>query len=509
MFKFSFQRALLASAVMLLIQAGTQAQLLDLRTLESSTTGWTGYGDNFEPDWDGHSDDITPPSWSNPTNDSGGYLVWDGSSGGYSSGSGSFGAGFSMDYAGYHDYGWTPWSPDPAPDIQAPQIYRHRVQSVELLDQQQQVTTAMQAAGGSGYASHGSATTDLDPVEFSQYAEITTSFGDFIVAGGRSIAHLDSSANDTAFSAAGKVAASAGANAVKGFAYRPSHSTADASSSIARQATFELKTITQFDLSATLAKAGQMNLNLAIYQDGVDNPVAAWSAAEAQQITQKTYGVLDAGQYTIKLEASASAAASATSFTAYPVTRTESTESGFSVDFKLNSLEYWYYTTTPDGSGQHLYADSIVSVLAPVVEAGWIFVQGAVPSGVSSDLVITSDTDLPDDLLDTVTANPDHTGTYPGALGYLQYVDAYWTGEWASLDMPVSEAYDDLEPTGWYDVIAGQWIDSPLDALRFPLDSGIDEATFLAQTAALVSTPEPAALMLLLTAAPMLRLRRR
>lgn len=514
--KLVTQHAVLACAFVLSLQAGASAQLLDLRTLNSSVADWSGYPGSFDPDWIGDVDYIVhglvpqDPIYVSGF-DFGGTFPGGGGTGGLIitiGGPGVIGGGSDS---------FIPWSPPALPEIQKPELYLQHIQTVDYLDHQQSMVTSVHADSPDHTADYGD-NTSVAGEQFNHFAQVINLVPNspaVVVADGRAIAQLDAAAEATGFTASGKVAAAAGAVATRGTPYTPAFANAEASSSVAGQATFELKTITSFDLSTTLAQVGQMNLSVSITREGDSAPLATWSAEQARQITQQTYGVLETGRYTVRVQAQAQAQVDASVFDR-PGTITEpvSQSSSFDVDFKLHGLEHWYYTANPDGSGAQYHADSLISVLAPVVESGWVYVRGRIPNNVPADRVVDSPDDLPADLLDTVTY---YDGAWlmldnwaDPASGYLQYVDAYWTGQWASVDIPLSELYDDLEATGWFDVNSGQWLDSPLDALRFTLND-LDTATYLAQTTALIAnTPEPAAAVFLLAfTAPLMRRRRR
>jgi hypothetical protein len=133
---------------------------------------------------------------------------------------------------------------------------------------------------------------------------------------------------------------------------------------------------------------------------------------------------------------------------------TQTAAADFNIEFNLHNLEYWYYTLTEDGSGPRYLADSLITVEAPVIANG------------------------------------------------------RWTGEWESVQMTLADAYrHELRPTGWYDRADFDWLDSPLDALQYPLPATFSVDDYLADFDALL-IPEPATLTLLF-AAPILVLKRR
>ncbi|MHB1157386.1 MAG: PEP-CTERM sorting domain-containing protein [Phycisphaerales bacterium] len=529
----------MACVVLLTIQAGAEAQLLDLRTLDSASTSWTGYdAANFQPYWKGDTQYVSLPLWNGgdfPPPGGGGIQIGGGTGGDGSGGSGGSGSTIIIGYPPYS--GWTP----PAiPDIRKPEIFRRHIQSVEQIGDQRSLATHTTAEASGVVAAYGR--TANDSAEFSHYARVVGGgwWGNVTIADGRAIAHLDATTGQMSFTASGKVGAEAGAQAQAGSYAMPPHSSAAGSATLVSQATFELKAVTQFDLSTALAQYGQMGLNVSISREGQTQPLVSWAAQEGQQVSQQVYGVLDAGRYTITVQGGAQAGAEAAAVAAPvvvipdpivsgedsgdgallnsglvslvgpviptplsdPVSQFQSRAGEFDVRFGLNGLEYWYYTTTEDGSGRRLLADSPITIEVPEVKSGWVFIRGLAPSTVPAAQLIYSEDQLPADLLDTVerqrivVVGPSQ---YEYPIGWLQYVDAYWTGEWSSVDRPLADVYgDELDPTGWYDFSRGRWINSPLDALRFDLPTGLNEATYLTQIQSL-TVPEPTSLAVLMT----------
>ncbi|MBI1368330.1 MAG: hypothetical protein GC162_06715 [Planctomycetes bacterium] len=461
---------------MLITHAAASAQLLDLRTLSVEQSAWDGFDAGFAPTWIGDTQTIFPSDW----NGGGGTANNPG-------GSGSDSGGFVVDFTG---------GGPSDPSIVKPKIYHQHIDSVLLIDQLQWSVASARAEAADHVAD--SINASADPGELSQFAQIVLGEGpavnpylpsQYAVALSEAVAHLTASTTDSRFAASGKVGVYLSANAqsaggappagtppisddpsvtsqVKPFGLPPlldtlvlpPASSAHSSASVVSQAMFDLKTVTQFDLTTTIAKAGAMGLDVAIYQEGNADALMIWNSRDAKEIDLHTYGVLDAGRYLLRIEAraDADAAADASALPSSPITQNVSdiaAQTGqFDVQFDLGALQYWYYTLAEDGSGPRLLPDSLITVQV-----------------------------------------------YDPSMN--RYIDA---------QMTLADAYRDLEPTGWFDVAGDQWIDSPLEALQFDLPTGITEAQFLAQTQRLLSlTPVPEPTAALIFAAPLALLRRR
>lgn len=384
------KRGWVACVVLLAIQAGAEAQLLDLRTLESTSTSWTGYdAANFQPHWEGDAQYVSPSLWGggNIIGLSPSYFVGIPIGGGGGSYIGGGSSSDSVMLAG--NYLYSNWTPPAIPGIRKPEIFRQHIQSVEQIGDQRTLTTYTTAEASGVVAAYGR--TANDNAQFSHYAQVGSGNsgwgwlgGNTQIADGRAISHLDATTGQMSFAASGKVGAEATASAQTGSYARPPHSSAAGSAALVSHATFELKAVTQFDLSTTLAQYGQMGLSVSISRDGQTQPLASWTAQDGRQVSQRVYGVLDAGRYTITVEGGAQAGAEAVAEAppvvvtppqpvstdgdielwsgghvvapmSDPVSQFQSRAGEFDVQFGLNGLEYWYYTTAEDAivSGTH------------------------------------------------------------------------------------------------------------------------------------------------------------